>query len=74
MDGTRWEGKRLPDRGECNNCMLVITDLQGKKVATVMLSSSGRQTVSKSEVGEGVFLCNLIVDGKPVSVERMVFL
>ncbi len=62
------------NRGECNNCMLVITDLQGKKVTTITLTKSGRQTVSKSEVGEGIFLCNLIVDGKPVSVERMVFL
>lgn len=62
------------DRGTCNSCALVITDLQGKLIINIPLSSSGKQVISKSEIGEGVYLCNLVVDGKYVSVERMVFL
>ena len=58
----------------CSNCSLVITDLQGKLISNIRLSSSGRQTISKSEIGEGIYLCNLVVDGNYVSVERIVFL
>lgn len=59
---------------KCNTCSLVITDLQGKLIKNITLSSDGKYTVYKSEIGQGVYLCNLVIDGKYVKAERMVFL
>lgn len=60
---------------DCNNCTLIITDLKGTLIKTIRMNTNeGETTLYKSDLNSGVYLCNLLANGKVISSTRIAFI
>jgi hypothetical protein len=61
-------------RLNCNNCILMITDLSGKLVRQFEIRSTEEQfRLSAADFQSGVYQCSLIADGKVASGIKIAF-
>jgi hypothetical protein len=61
-------------RLNCNNCVLMITDLSGKLVRQYEIRSTEEKfRLSANDFQSGVYQCNLIADGKVASGIKIAF-
>lgn len=61
-------------RSECERCVLLVTDLEGKPVQQYPITSDSTPIVLQaSDFSAGVYVCNLIADGKVVATVKIAF-
>jgi hypothetical protein len=57
----------------CGKCEIIISDVSGRIVKRIKTEgSSGTARMYSSEIGEGLYVYSLVVDGQVVRTERMV--
>lgn len=60
---------------DCNNCTIVVTDLKGAVVKTIRNNTAeGETALFKSDFSSGVFLCNLVANGRVISSTKIAFI
>ncbi len=51
---------------------LQITDLMGKQLQQITLSNSGTHTIDLNNYPNGIYLCQMMIDGKLISTQKLV--
>ncbi|MCF8462272.1 MAG: tail fiber domain-containing protein, partial [Flavobacteriales bacterium] len=57
----------------CNNCAIIITDMNGRVVKRIQLrSAEGKVRLFASEIGNGLFTYGILEDGELVATSKMI--
>ncbi|MGB0916152.1 MAG: tail fiber domain-containing protein [Flavobacteriales bacterium] len=61
------------ETSSCNNCQIIVTDMNGRVVKRIDLrNSNGKIRVYSSEIGTGVFSYNIIEEGRVIGSSKMI--
>ena len=61
------------EHDDCVSCEIIISDMSGRVLKRIKTSGSkGTVRIYSSEIGAGLFIYSLVMDGQTVRSERMV--